>query len=93
MGSGRVERRLLGRVDYDERSLRTVTAWVSGRIDRLHVSTTGERVKRGQVIATLYSPEVYTAHQDLIQAHQQLERLPEALTESPVYLSWSTPEQ
>ena len=41
LGSGGVERRLLGRVDYDDRSLRTVTAWVSGRIDRLHVSTTG----------------------------------------------------
>ncbi len=80
--SGRVERRLLGRVDYDERSLRTVTAWISGRIDRLHVSTTGERVKRNQVIATLYSPEVYNAHQDLIQARQQLERLREAATPS-----------
>jgi Cu(I)/Ag(I) efflux system membrane fusion protein len=82
LGSGRIERRLLGRVDYDERSLRTVTAWVSGRIDRLHVSTTGERVKRGQVIATLYSPEVYTAHQDLIQARQQLERLQVGATPS-----------
>ena len=80
LGSGRVERRLLGRVDYDERSLRTVTAWVGGRIERLHVSTTGERVKRGQVIATLYSPEVYTAHQDLIQARQQFERLQQTAT-------------
>jgi len=82
LGSGRVERRLLGRVDYDERSLRTVTAWVGGRIDRLHVSTTGERVKRGQVIATLYSPEVYSAHQDLIQAKQQFERLQDRATPS-----------
>jgi Cu(I)/Ag(I) efflux system membrane fusion protein len=46
------------------------------------VSTTGERVKRGQVIATLYSPEVYNAHQDLIQARQQLERLQEGATPS-----------
>jgi Cu(I)/Ag(I) efflux system membrane fusion protein len=82
LGSGRIERRLLGRVDYDERSLRTVTAWIGGRIERLHVSTTGERVKRGQVIATLYSPEVYNAHQDLIQARQQLERLQEGATPS-----------
>lgn len=80
LGSGRVERRLLGRVDYDETSLRTVTAWIGGRIERLQVSTTGERVKRGQVIATLYSPEVYNAHQDLIQARQQLERLLEGAT-------------
>ena len=82
LGSGGVERRLLGRVDYDERSLRTVTAWVSGRIERLHVSTTGERVRRGQVIATLYSPEVYASHQDLIQARQQFERLQDAATPS-----------
>jgi Cu(I)/Ag(I) efflux system membrane fusion protein len=82
LGSGGVERRLLGRVDYDERSLRTVTAWIGGRIDRLHVSTTGERVKRGQVIATLYSPEFYAAHQDLIQARQQYERLQDAATPS-----------
>ena len=53
LGSGRTERRLLGRVEYDETSLRTVTAWIGGRIDRLFVSTTGERVRRGQVIATL----------------------------------------
>jgi Cu(I)/Ag(I) efflux system membrane fusion protein len=82
LGSSRIERRLLGRVDYDETSLRTVTAWIGGRIERLHVSTTGERVKRGQVIATLYSPEVYNAHQDLIQARQQLERLLEGATPS-----------
>lgn len=82
LGTGGVERRLLGRVDYDETSLRTVTAWIGGRIERLHVSTTGERVKRGQVIATLYSPEVYNAHQDLIQARQQLERLLEGATPS-----------
>lgn len=82
LGSGRAERRLLGRIEYDETSLRTVTAWIGGRIDRLFVSTTGERVKRGQVIATLYSPEVYNAHQDLIQARQQLSRLGDGGTPS-----------
>ncbi len=82
LGSGRAERRLLGRIEYDETSLRTVTAWIGGRIDRLFVSTTGERVKRGQAIATLYSPEVYNAHQDLIQARQQLSRLGDGGTPS-----------
>jgi membrane fusion protein, copper/silver efflux system len=65
------ERRLLGRVDYDETSLQTVTAWVGGRIDRLHVATTGQRVRAGQVIATVYSPELYQAHQDLLVAVRQ----------------------
>lgn len=67
--------RLLGRVDYDETTLQSVTAWVGGRIERLHVTTTGERVRRGQTVATLYSPEVYSAQQDLIAARRQLERL------------------
>ncbi len=73
--TGRVERRLLGRVDYDETRLRTVTSWIGGRINRLHVRTTGQRVKRGQVIATLYSPEVLGAHQDLLIATKQVQRL------------------
>lgn len=70
-----VELRLLGRLDYDERRVRTVTSWTEGRIDRLHVAVTGQRVGRGQVIATLYSPEIYSAQQDMIQASRQVKRL------------------
>ncbi len=68
------ELRLLGRVEPDESTRRNVTTWVGGRIDRLRVNTTGEQVRKGQVIATLYSPEVYGAHQDLITARQQAAR-------------------
>lgn len=71
----RAEIRLLGRVDYDETRLRTVTPWTAGRIDRLKVRVTGERVRRGQVVAQLYSPEVYAAMRDLVLAIKQAERL------------------
>jgi Cu(I)/Ag(I) efflux system membrane fusion protein len=67
--------RLLGRIEPNESSLKTVTAWTGGRIDRLFVNTTGEKVKGGQTIATLYSPEVFAAHQDLITAKKQVERM------------------
>ena len=67
--------RMLGRVDYDETTLQSITAWIAGRIDRLHVRVTGERVRRGQVVASLYSPEVYAAHQDLMTAKTQVDRL------------------
>jgi Cu(I)/Ag(I) efflux system membrane fusion protein len=77
-----VERRLLGRVDYDETTLRVVTSWIAGRIDALHVRVTGQRVAKGQKIATLYSPEVYSAHQDLIQARQQVQRFGAASTDT-----------
>ncbi len=67
--------RLLGRIEPNEKTLRNVTAWTGGRIDKLYVNTTGERVKGGQAIASLYSPEIYAAHQDLITAAAQLERM------------------
>lgn len=69
------ELRLLGRFEPNETTLKTVTAWTSGRIDRLHVNVTGERVRAGQVIAMLYSPEVFAAHQDLLVAKKQVERM------------------
>jgi Cu(I)/Ag(I) efflux system membrane fusion protein len=69
------EVRLLGRVDYDETRLKSVTAWTEGRIDKLLVSTTGQRIRPGQIIGRLYSPEIYAAQSDLIQAAQQVARL------------------
>ncbi len=69
------EVRLLGRIEAAETSRRNVTTWIGGRIDRLRVNTTGEQVRRGQVIANLYSPDVYGAHQDLLAAMAQIERL------------------
>ncbi|MEM9861355.1 MAG: efflux RND transporter periplasmic adaptor subunit [Myxococcota bacterium] len=66
---------LLGQFEANERTLRTVTAWTAGRVDRLRVNATGQRVRAGQVVATLYSPEVFTAHQDLLVAKRQVDRL------------------
>ena len=71
----RAEVRLLGRVDYDETRLRMVTPWTDGRIDRLRVRVTGAKVRKGQVVASLYSPEVYAAMRDLVVAAKQSERL------------------
>jgi Cu(I)/Ag(I) efflux system membrane fusion protein len=66
---------LLGRLEVAETRQHTVTAWTGGRIDRLRVESTGAKLRRGQVIATLYSPEIYAAHRDLITASQQLDSL------------------
>lgn len=69
------EVRLLGRVDYDETRLRMVTPWTDGRIDKLRVRVTGTTVRKGQVVAELYSPELYAAMRDLIVAGTQAKRL------------------
>ena len=60
--------RLYGKIVPDERSLQSQTAHVSGRIESLNVDFTGETVRAGQTLATLYSPELFTAQQELLEA-------------------------
>lgn len=60
--------RLYGKILPDERSLQSQTAYVGGRIENLNVEFTGETVRTGQTLATLYSPELFTAQQELLEA-------------------------
>lgn len=57
--------RVLGKVAYDESALTDVNLKVSGWITKLLVNQTGQRVTRGQALFTLYSPDLYSAQQDL----------------------------
>ncbi len=58
----------VGKVEYDETRLGHITAWVPGRLDRLYVDYTGIKVKKGDHMAYIYSPELYSAQEELIQA-------------------------
>ena len=60
--------RLVGKVQYDETQLRYVTAWVPGRLDRLYVDFTGVTVNKGEHMVSIYSPDLYSAQEELIQA-------------------------
>lgn len=60
--------RLFGKIQPDERLIRTVPAHIPGRIDRLLVNFTGEFIRKGQTIALIYSPELVTAQQELLEA-------------------------
>lgn len=60
--------RLTGKVQADERRASTQVAHVPGRIERLHVTFTGEQVTRGQKLADVYSPELITAQRELLEA-------------------------
>lgn len=66
------ELRLFGTVSYDERRVQSITAWVGGRLDRMFVDFTGTRVRKGDHLAEIYSPDLFVAQQDLIQARRQL---------------------
>lgn len=57
-----------GRVDVDERLLKTISNWVQGRsrIESLHVNFTGESVRKGDVLLHLYSPELVTTQTEYL---------------------------
>ena len=62
------EIRMVGKVTYDETRLDNITARVPGRIDRLFADYTGIPVRKGDHMVELYSPDLLTTQQELIQA-------------------------
>ncbi|MBN1133243.1 MAG: efflux RND transporter periplasmic adaptor subunit [Bacteroidales bacterium] len=59
---------LQGKVRADERRISNLTARFGGRIEKLFVNFTGENVTKGQIMATIYSPELVTAQKELLEA-------------------------
>ena len=69
--------KLSGKVQADERLNYTQTSHIPGRIEELKVNFTGEFISKGQVIATIYSPELTTAQNELLQAAKIQDSQPE----------------
>lgn len=69
------EIRMVGKVDYDETRLADVTAWVPGRLDRLFVDYTGVPVREGDHLVYIYSPELLSAQEELLQARRAAEEI------------------
>jgi len=59
---------LQGKVAADERKVYSQTAHFTGRIEALNINFTGEYVRAGQVIASIYSPELFTAQEELLES-------------------------
>lgn len=70
--------RALGRVTYDETALVDVTLKLGGYIHSLSVDETGQPVRKGQVLFTLYSPELYAAQQEYLLALRSQEAAKES---------------
>jgi Cu(I)/Ag(I) efflux system membrane fusion protein len=60
--------RMVGKVDFDETRVSSITAWVPGRLDRLFVDYTGIPVNKGDHMVEIYSAELLSAQEELIQA-------------------------
>jgi Cu(I)/Ag(I) efflux system membrane fusion protein len=55
--------RTVGRVDYDEKRLVTVSPKIGGWIEDLYVDFTGKYVRQGEPLLTIYSPELVSTQE------------------------------
>ena len=76
------EIRLLGRVKPDERRLFSQVSHIPGRIERLYVNFTGEKVYAGQKIVRIYSPELISAQKELFETIKSKDVYPQLYTAS-----------
>ncbi|MEO9475070.1 MAG: efflux RND transporter periplasmic adaptor subunit [Cyclobacteriaceae bacterium] len=68
--------RLNGKVQEDERLIFSQTTHFPGRIEKLALNFTGEYVSKRSVIASLYSPQLVTAQEELFEAYKIRESQP-----------------
>lgn len=69
--------KLSGKIIENETTQRVQISYFSGRIEGLNVQSVGETVRKGQRLATIYSPELIAAQQELLVAASLKETQPE----------------
>jgi len=62
--------RTVGSVDYDETRVRDVNVKIAGWVQKLHVDSLGQPVRKGDPLFELYSPDLYAAQQEYLLALQ-----------------------
>jgi len=92
-GAASKDIQLYGKIQVDERLKQSQTAHVPGRIDKLMVNVTGEQLKKGQLVATIYSPELVTAQKELLEALSLKDKYPSLVEAARQKLrNWKLPE-
>ncbi len=60
----------VGYIAFDESLLWQTNVRVAGWVEKLHINAVGEKVEKGNVLFTLYSPELVKAQEELLNAHR-----------------------
>ncbi|WP_028890504.1 efflux RND transporter periplasmic adaptor subunit [Tenacibaculum ovolyticum] len=68
--------KLSGKIVENEEANTVQISYFSGRIERLNINSKGAKVRKGQLLATIYSPELFAAQQELITASSLKETQP-----------------
>ncbi|MEJ1223718.1 efflux RND transporter periplasmic adaptor subunit [Sediminicola sp. 1XM1-17] len=79
VGDGKVQSgalKLSGKIEENQEINGTQAAYFGGRIEKLYVNFEGEEIKKGQLLAAIYSPELVSAQQELLTASNLKESQP-----------------
>jgi len=60
----------VGYIAFDESHLWQTNVRVAGWVEKLYINAVGEKVKKGDVLLTLYSPELVKAQEELLNAYR-----------------------
>ncbi len=61
--------RTVGKIDYNEETLFTVSPKISGWIEKLYVDYTGKMVRKGEPLLEIYSPDLVTTQEEYLLAY------------------------
>lgn len=67
---------LSGKIMPNEEANAVQASYFEGRIEKLNVNFTGEEVRKGQLLATIYAPSLVAAQQELLTAASMKESQP-----------------
>jgi len=65
----------VGKIDYNETRQAHIAARFSGRVEKLFINFTGQKVKKGEPLLEIYSPDLVTTQQEYILALDNLEKM------------------
>lgn len=70
--SGEVYRtiRTVGAIDFDQQRVATIAAYVDGRLEEIYAEYIGVKVSKGDDLAVLYSPRLYSAQVEYLSSRQ-----------------------
>jgi Cu(I)/Ag(I) efflux system membrane fusion protein/cobalt-zinc-cadmium efflux system membrane fusion protein len=69
--------RTVGILDYNEKNIVLVNTKFDGWIEKVHVNYIGEKVRKGQRLFEIYSPELVSTQEEYLTALRYLEKMKE----------------
>lgn len=66
--------RTIGSIEIDESRQATIASYIDGRVERLFADYTGVEVDKGDHLAVVYSPQLYSAQVEYVEAKSTLSK-------------------